>query len=591
MKDITNICSQDEAVTVGEVSVLSPPCRHQTTPDSFLTAGQPARSPDSSGPRESSPFGGLPSGEGFLLSLQCSAAPPTSSRAFYPPTPVSQVPSPSGFVPATTTGTFMSSPSPVSTFVPSPPSLSSLSHAPSPSTSSFTPSPSTHFAASPPAAFTFTPSPAKPVTPEASPLSPPVTIKCEEDSSFPGSPQCRQSKPHLGLQAGRPASPGKTVSGSLLPPCKICLDKASGFHYGLNTCEACKGFFRRSLKRGVSYVCARSNNCDVTGEKRNMCGYCRYQKCIALGMSKKAIKTGRYTHAKRTKDTLEIKRLMRAESPTQEEEEIDFEAMIAQVVKAHDDFVISSTKVPTDVIKEKQTIKLEELNLNMKHFGKMTQVSPDEHQEIFNMTGIDIDNRRELMNFHVKNSERWIRGYISFAKKLPGFRDLSLNDQANLVKYARIEFWFLGSFPGYNAELGVAVMPNGRCFTRREMCNVWRNKYIDVSFDLSQKLQKLQVSAEEMIIIKAICLMAGDRCSFEDPDKVSKIQWRMIRCLQYLLKKRLSTHSEFVSIFSKVFICLTDLRDLNEAEYQTIQSTQLYQLFTEHPLIMEMLPY
>ena len=25
-----------------------------------------------------------------------------------------------------------------------------------------------------------------------------------------------------------------------LPPCRICGDKASGFHYGANTCEACK---------------------------------------------------------------------------------------------------------------------------------------------------------------------------------------------------------------------------------------------------------------------------------------------------------------------------------------------------------------
>ena len=26
----------------------------------------------------------------------------------------------------------------------------------------------------------------------------------------------------------------------LLPPCRVCGDKASGFHYGANTCEACK---------------------------------------------------------------------------------------------------------------------------------------------------------------------------------------------------------------------------------------------------------------------------------------------------------------------------------------------------------------
>ncbi len=26
----------------------------------------------------------------------------------------------------------------------------------------------------------------------------------------------------------------------MLPPCRVCAEKASGFHYGANTCEACK---------------------------------------------------------------------------------------------------------------------------------------------------------------------------------------------------------------------------------------------------------------------------------------------------------------------------------------------------------------
>ena len=73
----------------------------------------------------------------------------------------------------------------------------------------------------------------------------------------------------------------------------------------------------------------------------------------------------------------------------------------------------------------------------------MTNLPPDKHQEIFQMTGIDVDNRREMMHFHVRNSERWIRGYISFAKNLPGFRDLSLNDQANLVKCKCWGYWYV----------------------------------------------------------------------------------------------------------------------------------------------------
>ena len=28
--------------------------------------------------------------------------------------------------------------------------------------------------------------------------------------------------------------------GPILPPCRVCGDRASGFHYGAITCEACK---------------------------------------------------------------------------------------------------------------------------------------------------------------------------------------------------------------------------------------------------------------------------------------------------------------------------------------------------------------
>uniref|UniRef100_A0A1I7SAA5 Nuclear hormone receptor HR3 n=1 Tax=Bursaphelenchus xylophilus TaxID=6326 RepID=A0A1I7SAA5_BURXY len=84
-------------------------------------------------------------------------------------------------------------------------------------------------------------------------------------------------------------------------PCKVCGDKSSGVHYGVITCEGCKGFFRRSQNTPVSYQCPRQKNCIVDRVNRNRCQYCRLKKCMELGMSREAVKFGRMSKKQREK--------------------------------------------------------------------------------------------------------------------------------------------------------------------------------------------------------------------------------------------------------------------------------------------------
>ncbi|XP_074037499.1 nuclear hormone receptor 3 ROR-beta isoform X9 [Leptinotarsa decemlineata] len=84
-------------------------------------------------------------------------------------------------------------------------------------------------------------------------------------------------------------------------PCKVCGDKSSGVHYGVITCEGCKGFFRRSQSSVVNYQCPRNKNCVVDRVNRNRCQYCRLQKCLRLGMSRDAVKFGRMSKKQREK--------------------------------------------------------------------------------------------------------------------------------------------------------------------------------------------------------------------------------------------------------------------------------------------------
>ncbi|KAL7053690.1 hypothetical protein AAHC03_026902 [Spirometra sp. Aus1] len=83
------------------------------------------------------------------------------------------------------------------------------------------------------------------------------------------------------------SSPGPTSSTSL--PCSICGDRANGKHYGAVACEGCKGFFKRSVRKNIKYVCREGENCQMSVRQRNRCQCCRLRKCLLEGMRAEAV--------------------------------------------------------------------------------------------------------------------------------------------------------------------------------------------------------------------------------------------------------------------------------------------------------------
>lgn len=79
--------------------------------------------------------------------------------------------------------------------------------------------------------------------------------------------------------------------------CGVCGDKSSGKHYGVFTCEGCKSFFKRSIRRNLSYTCRSNRDCQIDQHHRNQCQYCRLKKCFRVGMRKEAVQRGRIPHA------------------------------------------------------------------------------------------------------------------------------------------------------------------------------------------------------------------------------------------------------------------------------------------------------
>ncbi|XP_063783675.1 nuclear receptor subfamily 2 group C member 1 isoform X2 [Pseudophryne corroboree] len=96
------------------------------------------------------------------------------------------------------------------------------------------------------------------------------------------------SNPEVSAQHIQILSDAQCIEQNLNKPvvdlCVVCGDKASGRHYGAVTCEGCKGFFKRSIRKNLAYTCRGSKDCVINKHYRNRCQYCRLQRCIALGM-------------------------------------------------------------------------------------------------------------------------------------------------------------------------------------------------------------------------------------------------------------------------------------------------------------------
>ncbi|EFP00731.1 hypothetical protein CRE_21253 [Caenorhabditis remanei] len=71
--------------------------------------------------------------------------------------------------------------------------------------------------------------------------------------------------------------------------CNICGDRAQNARYGEMACSGCNVFFRRTILEKKKYVCWRGKNCAISYAHRCVCRYCRFQKCVQVGLRAEAI--------------------------------------------------------------------------------------------------------------------------------------------------------------------------------------------------------------------------------------------------------------------------------------------------------------
>lgn len=106
-------------------------------------------------------------------------------------------------------------------------------------------------------------------------------------------PTLSSMSPNISVVTVASSSPSSDPKDCIEEQCPVCGDRVSGYHYGLLTCESCKGFFKRTVQNKKVYTCVAERSCHIDKSQRKRCPFCRFQKCLDVGMKLEAVRADR----------------------------------------------------------------------------------------------------------------------------------------------------------------------------------------------------------------------------------------------------------------------------------------------------------
>ncbi|XP_049627469.1 peroxisome proliferator-activated receptor alpha, partial [Suncus etruscus] len=379
-----------------------------------------------------------------------------------------------------------------------------------------------------------------------------------------------------------PAVPGSTeepASVALSIECRICGDRASGYHYGVHACEGCKGFFRRTIRLKLVYdKCERS--CKIQKKSRNKCQYCRFHKCLSVGMSHNAIRFGRMPRSEKAKLKAEI---LTCEQVAEDADSADLRSLAKRIheaylksfnmnkVKARVILAGKTTNNPPFVIHDMETLCMAEKTLVAKLVANGIQ-----------------NKEAEVRIFHCCQctSVETVTELTEFAKAIPGFAGLDLNDQVTLLKYGVYEAIFAMLSSVMNKDGMLVAYGSG--FITREFLKSLRKPFCDImepKFDFAMKFNALELDDSDIALFVAAIICCGDRPGLLNVGHIERMQESIVQVLQRHLQ---GNHPDHAFLFPKLLQKLADLRQLVTEHAQLVQVIKKTESDAAlHPLLQE----
>ncbi|TEA35719.1 hypothetical protein DBR06_SOUSAS1110072 [Sousa chinensis] len=372
--------------------------------------------------------------------------------------------------------------------------------------------------------------------------------------------------------------------------CGVCGDRATGFHFNAMTCEGCKGFFRRSMKRKALFTCPFNGDCRITKDNRRHCQACRLKRCVDIGMMKEFILTDEEVQRKREmilkrkeeealKDSLRPKLsdeqqriiaiLLDAHHKTYDPTYADFSQFRPPVREGENEGNHPSGPwfIHTPSFSGNSSSACSDRYTSSPDTMEPTGFSNlDLSEEDSDDSSVTLDLSQLSMLPHLADLVSYsIQKVIGFAKMIPGFRDLTPEDQIVLLKSSAIEVIMLRSNQSFTMD--DMSWTCGSPDYKYQVSDVTKAGHslelIEPLIKFQVGLKKLNLHEEEHVLLMAICIVSPDRPGVQDAALVEAIQDRLSNTLQTYIRCCHPPPGSHL-LYAKMIQKLADLRSLNE---------------------------
>ncbi|XP_034246258.1 hepatocyte nuclear factor 4-gamma isoform X6 [Thrips palmi] len=337
------------------------------------------------------------------------------------------------------------------------------------------------------------------------------------------------------------ASLGSAAGGVMNQHCSICGDRATGKHYGAASCDGCKGFFRRSVRKNHVYTCRFSRTCVVDKDKRNQCRYCRLRKCFKAGMKKEAVQNER--------DRISCRRTSYEEQSNN-----------------------SSLSVPS--------------LLNAEMLSRQVGAALEAND-------CDLSNKQVAnINDVCESMKQQLLFLVEWAKFIPAFTELSLDDQVALLRAHAGEHLLLG-LARRSLHLTDVLLLGNNCIVPRYSADSSVPPDLDISRvgtrvmdELVRPLREVQIDDSEFACLKAIVFFDPNAAGLNEPQRVKSLRYQVQMNLEdYISDRQYDPRGRF----GEILLTLPALQSITWQMIEQIQFAKLFGVARIDSLLQEML--